>query len=128
MDELRTRIAIQCEIRECCALIITETWLSDKVPDSALLLLTHTVYQGDHTSASGKTRGGGVCVYVNNRWCVDVRVFGKYCSVDIKFLMVKCRPIYLPREFSTVFLLAVFILPEADHMTTLGIFHGFISR
>lgn len=89
---------------------------------------THTVYQGDHTSASGKTRGGGVCVYVNNRWCVDVRVFGKYCSVDIEFLMVKCRPIYLPREFSTVFLLAVFILPEADHMTTLGILHGFISR
>lgn len=49
MDELRTRIAIQCEIRECCALIITETWLSDKVPDSALLLLTHTQFTKETT-------------------------------------------------------------------------------
>lgn len=29
--------------------------------------------------------------------------------------MVKSRPFYLPREFSAVFLLAVYIRPQADH-------------
>lgn len=34
-------------------------------------------------------------------------------TVVIELLMVKCRPLYLPWEFSTVFLIAVYILPEA---------------
>lgn len=128
MDELRPRITNQRELRECCALIITETWLSEKVPDSALLLHTHTIYRGDRTSSSGKTRGGGVFVYVNNRWCGDVQVVEMHCSADIELLMVRCRPFYLPREFSAVFLLTVYIPPEADHVTALGVLHSVISR
>ncbi|KAK2899376.1 hypothetical protein Q8A73_012505 [Channa argus] len=52
LDELRARITTQREIRECCALIFTETWLSDKVPEDAIQLHTHSVHRGNRTAAS----------------------------------------------------------------------------
>ena len=61
MDKLRTRTTTQREIRECCALIITEIWFSDSTPNSVLLLHTHSIHHEDRTEASKKTRGGGVC-------------------------------------------------------------------
>ena len=128
MDELRTRTTTQREIRECCTLIFTETWTTDNTPDSAIQLQTHSVHRGDCTSASGKNKGGGVCVYINNRWCSDVQLVEKHCSADIKVLMVKCRPFYLPREFSAVFLLAVYMLLWANRTTALGLLHDTISK
>ncbi|KAI4871695.1 hypothetical protein NFI96_011011 [Prochilodus magdalenae] len=77
LDELRARITTQREIRDCCALILTETWLSDSTPDSAIQLQTHSVHRGDRTAASGKNKGGGVCVFVNNRWCSDIKTVEK---------------------------------------------------
>ncbi|XP_054618103.1 protein-L-isoaspartate(D-aspartate) O-methyltransferase isoform X1 [Dunckerocampus dactyliophorus] len=96
MDELRARITAQREIRECCVLTFTETWLTEDIPDSAIQLESFAAYRGDRTLASGKHRGGGVCVYVNKRWCTDVQTMEKHCSQDIELLMVKCRPFYLP--------------------------------
>ncbi|KAK7933490.1 hypothetical protein WMY93_004386 [Mugilogobius chulae] len=110
MDDLRARITTQREVRECCALIFTETWLTENTPDTAVQLHAHSLHQGDRTAAAlGKTRGGGVCIYINNRWCTDVQIVEKHCSADIELLMVKCRPFYLPREFSAVYLLSVYI-------------------
>ena len=74
-----------------------------------------------------KNKGGGVCVYINNRWCSEVQVVDKHCSVDIEALMVKCRPFYLPREFSAVFILAVYIPPRTDQTAALGLLHDTIS-
>ncbi|KAL7838324.1 hypothetical protein AOLI_G00267280 [Acnodon oligacanthus] len=42
LDELRTRITTQCEIKECCPLILTETWLLDSTPGSAIQLQMHS--------------------------------------------------------------------------------------
>ncbi|KAI4873821.1 hypothetical protein NFI96_014420, partial [Prochilodus magdalenae] len=128
LDELRARITTQREIRDCCALILTETWLSDSTPDSAIQLQTHSVHRGDRTAASGKNKGGGVCVFVNNRWCSDIKTVEKHCSTDLELLMVKCRPFYLPREFSAVFILAVYIPPRANSATALGLLHDAISK
>lgn len=52
-------------------------------------------------------KSGDVCFYINNGWCLDVLV------VSIELLMVKCRPFYLPREFSAV---------------CLGLLHDVISK
>ena len=108
-------------------IIFTETWLSDSIPDSTIQLATHSVYRGDRTAASEKTRGG-VCVYVNNRWCSDVQVVERHCSASVELLVVKCRPFYLPREFSAVFILAVYIPPRADSAAALGLLHDVISK
>ncbi|KAM8763289.1 uncharacterized protein AB9X84_007718 isoform 1-T1 [Acanthopagrus schlegelii] len=105
-----------------------ETWTRDNMPDSAIQLQTHSVYCRDHTEASGKNKGGGVCVYINNKWCSDVQVVEKHCSVDTEVLMVKCRPFYLQREFSAVFVLAVYILPRANQTAVLRLLHDTISK
>ncbi|XP_036378778.1 uncharacterized protein LOC118773792 [Megalops cyprinoides] len=127
LDELRARITTQREIRDCCALIVTETWLSAKVPESAVQLQTHSVHRGDHTDPSGKVKGGGVCVYINNLWCGDVQTIHKHCSPHVEMLLLKCRPYYLPREFSAVFLAAVYIPPRANSSAALGKLHEAIS-
>ncbi|KAK0149244.1 hypothetical protein N1851_010226 [Merluccius polli] len=52
LDELRARTTTQ-------QLIFTKTWLSDKVPEFAVQLQTHSVHRGDQTVASNKTKAGG---------------------------------------------------------------------
>ncbi|KAI4889071.1 hypothetical protein NFI96_016104, partial [Prochilodus magdalenae] len=46
----------------------------------------------------------------------------------LDLLVVKCRPFYLPREFSTVFILAVYIPPRANSAAALGLLHDAISK
>lgn len=59
---------------------------------------------------------GCVCFYINIRWGADSSVVtvSSYCSPDLEYLMVKCRPFYLPREFSSVIVTVSYILPQAN--------------
>jgi hypothetical protein len=43
-----------------------------------------------------------VCFLVNNNWCTDVKVISAGCTPDLEHITIKCRPFYLPREFSSV--------------------------
>ena len=42
------------------------------------------------------------------------RFLSKTCSVDIETLTIVCRPFYLPREFFSIILTAVYIPPQAN--------------
>ncbi len=50
---------------------------------------------------TGKSRGGGVCFYINNSWCDERNLHSikSFCSPDLEFHMLLCRPFWLPREF-----------------------------
>lgn len=63
---------------------------------------------------TGKTHGGGVCLYVNERWCKTVAVREHLCTKDIEMLTVSLRPHDLPREFPQIFVAAVYIHPKAN--------------
>ncbi len=68
--ELRARISYQRETRDCCIICLTETWMSAVVPDSAIELTGFSVHCSDRTKElTGKSRGGGVCFFINNSWC-----------------------------------------------------------
>ncbi len=68
--KLRARISYQRETRDCCVICLTETWMSAIVPDSAIELTGFSVHRSDRTKElTGKSRGGGVCFYINNLWC-----------------------------------------------------------
>ncbi|XP_014195774.1 uncharacterized protein LOC106633669 [Haplochromis burtoni] len=119
--ELRARISFQREMRDCCVICLTETWLSDKVPDSAIQLPGFSVHRADRSQdLTGKSRGGGVCFMINNSWCdyANVHPVKSFCSPDLEYLMIKCRPFWLPREFTAVIIAAVYIPPKADTKTT----------
>ncbi len=68
--ELRACISYQRETRDCCVICLTETWMSAMVPDSAIELTGFSVHRSDRMKElTGKSRGGGICFYINNSWC-----------------------------------------------------------
>ncbi|KAI4896057.1 hypothetical protein NFI96_010382 [Prochilodus magdalenae] len=44
----------------------------------------------------------------------DSVVMVTYCSADLEFLIIKCRPVYLPCEFNCVFAGIVYVPPDAN--------------
>ncbi len=115
--ELRARISYQRETRDCCVICLTETWMSAIVPDSAIELTGFSVHRSDRTKElTGKSRGGGVCFYINNSWCNERNIHSikSFCSPDLEFHTLLCRPFWLPREFTAIIITAVYIPPQAN--------------
>ena len=68
--------------RECSLMCFTETWLHADFPDhSASMPGFRTVRADRDVTLSGKKRGGGIAVYVNERWCNPDHVCVKELSV-----------------------------------------------
>ena len=57
-----------------------------------------------------------MCLFVNNSWCAmsNIKEFSRYCSPEVENRMISCRPHYLPREFSSVLFVAVYLPPESE--------------
>ena len=108
---------------------ITATWLSDSCPDSCVDLDGFSVFRSDLTPDSGKTRGGGVCAYINSKWCNNdnIHVTDRTCTPCVEVLSLSIRPYYLPREFPKINLNVVYVyIPlqanarqADDHITSL---------
>lgn len=45
---------------------------------------------------------------------INNAVVYKHCSLSVEFKIIKCRPFYLPREFTAILLVAVYIAPSAS--------------
>ena len=98
------------------------------IPDSAIVPEGVSIHRQDRTTNSGKSKGGGVCCMVNNLWCSDVEIISLYCSPDLEHLMIRCRPYYIPREFTSVVVTAVYIPPHANTNQALDKLHAVINR
>ncbi len=76
-----------------------------------------SLHRSDRTKElTGKSRGGGVCFYINNSWCDERNIHSikSFCSPDLEFHMLLCRPFWLPREFTAIIITAVYIPPQAN--------------
>ena len=104
-----------CVFRKCSMMCLTETWLHDKIPDPTLDRFSLICADRDN-DITGKSKGGGVCVYFNNEWChpANVTVKERVCTTHAEVLCVAARPYYLPREFSHVVVTAIYIPPKAN--------------
>ncbi len=109
-------------------MVITETWLNPTIPAEAIELAGRIAHRADRTSDSGKCRGGGLCVYTNNNWCTNAVTTDTYCSPDLEYLSVRCRPFYLPREFTVIIITAVYIPPDANTTSALDYLLTAISK
>ena len=63
LDEVRSQISYQRDIKNCNILCSTESWLND---DMDIQLAGYTLHRQDRTAHSGKTRVGSLCIFVNN--------------------------------------------------------------
>lgn len=82
------------------------------------------LFRADRTHDSSKRKGGGLCVYINNDWSTNNTALERYCSPDLEYLMLKCRPFYL----SVVVIVAVYIPSRANAKPSLAQLHMAISK
>ncbi len=130
MDDLRARISFQRDIRDCNILCLTETWLTPTVPDTAVTPSDNfSVLRMDRTVEAGKTKGGGVCFFINKKWCDprNISILSRSCSPHLEHLSIICRSFYLPREFSSIVITSVYIPPQAYTSLALSNLHDVLS-
>lgn len=94
------------------------------LPDSHVGMDDFTIVRSERSwELYRKSKGGGVCLYVNNQWCHinHISVNERICSPRVELLAIGCRPYYLPREFSNVTVIVLYISPSANWPQTLSI-------
>ena len=109
----------------------TETWLHEYIPDSNTTVDGFQTVRADRSHReSGKRKGGGLAILVNNKWCHPGHVTVKecVCSSDIELLAVSLRPYYLPREFSHMIILVVYIPPSANVALATDVIQTVVAR
>ena len=111
---LRLRLSYQRDIKNCNLLCLTESWLNDDTNN--IELAGFSMHRQNREAMSSKTRGGGVCLFFNNSWCKmsNVKEVSRYCSPEVEYLMISSRPHYLPREFSFILFVAVYLPPQTN--------------
>ncbi|TWW67364.1 hypothetical protein D4764_02G0004050 [Takifugu flavidus] len=97
MDELEALTRIQREYREASIMFFTETWLHGLIPDSNVMIAGFSTV---------------------NRWCNPeyIHVKERVCSPDVELIAIGLRPYYLPREFTNVIAITVYIPPTVRVM------------
>ena len=60
-----------------------------------------------------------MCLFVNNSWCAmsNIKEAYRYFSPEVEYLMISCRPHNLPREFSSILFVAIYLAPQTDSGT-----------
>jgi hypothetical protein len=105
-------------------------WLNNETDN--IKLAVFSVHRQDRAATSGKTRGGGVFLFVNNCWCAmsNIKEVLRYCSPEVEYLMISCRPHYLQREFSSILFVAIYLPPQTDAgtKTTINELYKAISK
>lgn len=116
LDELQANVRFLSDYRNACVISLTETWLKEHDSDSDLEIdgFGGPVRLDREAAVMGKSLGGGVCIYVNQRWCRSVILRESVCTPDIELLSISLRPFYLPREFPQMFISVVYIHPKAN--------------
>jgi len=71
IDELQANVNHLGEFGEACIMAVTETWLTHMESDSSLDIdgFGTPIRLDCDCEVTGKTKGGGVCLYINRRWC-----------------------------------------------------------
>ncbi len=66
---------------------------------------------------------------INKKWCDprNISILSRSCSPHLEHLSIICRPFYLPREFTSIIVTAVYIPPQADTSLALSKLHDELS-
>lgn len=89
-----------------------------------------TMVRANRSKYSGKRKGSGLVVFINSRWCHPghVTIKQQICTPDTELLAVSLRPYYLPREFSHVLAVIVYIPPSTALSRACDVIHSSIPE
>ena len=113
LDELLANCRFTREFRDASLLCFSETWFIDKkvTNESVATDGFGEPYRTDRDSRqTGKERGGGVSLYVSEKFCdrANVTVKQRMCTPELELISLSLRPRYLPREFGRIFVTVVY--------------------
>ena len=99
VDKIRARVAFQ---RDCNIFCFTETWLTPEMLSESVQHPGFFMRRTDRNKHLSGKKSGGVSLMINDSWCNhnNIQELKSFCSPDREFLTIKCRPQYLPREYS----------------------------
>ena len=100
-------------------LVVTETWFRPGTSDVQVSVTGFTIHRADITTQSGKARGGGVEIHINDRLLSNNVITTTICDHEIESLSIKCRPLRLPRELSCVLIVRVYCPPSSNDINTI---------
>ena len=101
----------------------TETWLTPADMETNLTTLLSVVLLCRSGLTDADIKGGGVCLYVNQRWCKHITVRERVCTADIELLSVSMHPSYLLHQFPQIFVTIVYIYPKANAKNAVTTIH-----
>ncbi|KAI4889727.1 hypothetical protein NFI96_033082 [Prochilodus magdalenae] len=108
-----------------------ETWLIGNIPDTNVDIPGFTTMRVNRDAKlSGKSKGGGLVLFVNIRCCTPghVTVKERICCRDIELLAVSLRPYYMPRELSQAIAVCVYVPPRVNPEIACDVIHATIAR
>ena len=108
MDELATIM----QISDIGVAAVTETWLGDHVPKSAIEIAGYRSYRHDRVT---KTTGGGVICYVREDPQFRIKEWKELYEENMESVWVTVRPRRLPRSVSILCIGVIYHPPTADH-------------
>ena len=82
------------EYKSACLLAVTETWLKDHDSQADLEIdgFGEPFRLDRDPTATGKSLGGGLALYVKQNWCGNVIVRECLCALDIELFSVRLGP------------------------------------
>lgn len=106
-------------------------WLTSNIPNANVDLPGFSVVRADREGKlCGKSKGGGLAIYINNRWCNPGHVTVKetVCCKDVELLVVSLRPFYVLRDFSYVIIICTYVPPRTLPDTACDFIRSTIAR
>ena len=101
LDELRAVV----DVNNVSVAVITESWLSSDIPDSAINLSSNlTSYRLDR-----KSPGGGIITYISSK--IPTQRLTEFQAEGKEILWLLLKPPRIPRPFSTILLVGVYSPP-----------------
>lgn len=122
LDELQGNARFLQDFKNCCVMAFTESWCTERDNDNNLYIQGFGIHfrQDRNLDVTRKSRGGGVCLYINKRYCTSAKVRESLFTPDVELLSVSLRPFYLPRGFPQIFITTVYIPPKANPTSSIS--------
>uniref|UniRef100_A0A2D4KGT6 Uncharacterized protein n=1 Tax=Micrurus paraensis TaxID=1970185 RepID=A0A2D4KGT6_9SAUR len=108
MDEIHLLNKWNSDFYNSAVLCFTATWLNAQIHgDNTIYIPGFQIFRSDRIEEiSGKTKGGGLCLYISNSWSQDITIIYKFCDEILESLHINCKPFY-SHGFSSFLLIAV---------------------
>nr|XP_055073494.1 uncharacterized protein LOC129453317 [Misgurnus anguillicaudatus] len=117
VEELAARVNFETDFKLCNLICLTETWLK---PETAVYIDGYTTIRADRDELlSRKSIGGGLCIFMDNKWATQMHIQEQVCTPEYEILTVSFRPFYLPREFGQITIILTYV-PGTKHQEAAG--------